>query len=53
MGAYSRAGAYDFPNIFSKQGHFQRITKQGITSFVRFNKTTQSAKSDINNIKVH
>ena len=30
VGTYSREGAYDFPNIFRKQG--QRIAKQGITS---------------------
>ena len=47
MGAYSRVGAYNFPNIFSKQGHFKRIAKQGTTSLFRFNKTKQSAKAII------
>ena len=45
VGTYSRVGAYDFPNIFSKKG--QRITKQGITNLFRLDKTKQSAKSNI------
>ena len=53
MHAYLRVGTYYFPNIFSKRGHFLRITKQGITSLFHFNKTKQSAKSNRNNIKVH
>ena len=44
--ANSRVGAYYFPNIFSKPGHFKRKKKQGMTSSFRFNKTKQSAKSN-------
>ena len=51
VGTYSMVGAYDFPNIFSKQGQFQKITKQGITNLFRFDKTKQSAQSNINNIQ--
>ena len=51
VGTYSRVGTYDFPNIFSKQGQFKKITKQGITNLFRLNETNQSAKSNINNIQ--
>ena len=53
MGTSSWVGAYNFPNIFSKQGHFQRITKQGVTNLFPLDKTKQSEESNIRNIKGH